>query len=207
MTKKAASETRYRSDNERKRLHVEASSHVPYRCSKCRVELTVGENWYPSRVQKRDYICNACELKRQENKTSRRAAAKRDAIAMFDPARPDDPQLKAFVEAHKETLAQLNNTHTGIKEGYLYAIRNPAWPGYVKVGRAVDPFDRLGSYQTGDPFRAYEMIHYRYTDDRIRAEAELKSRLSEYGVGGEWFLVPDEQVVKFHMEEVAKNAY
>ncbi|MEK9820466.1 MAG: hypothetical protein VW443_12860, partial [Pseudomonadales bacterium] len=38
-----------------------------------------------------------------------------------------------------------------IKEGYVYAIRNKAWPEWVKIGKAIDAQDRLNGYQTSSP--------------------------------------------------------
>ena len=58
-------------------------------------------------------------------------------------------------------------------KGYVYAITNPAWPGWVKVGMAVDSNDRLNSYQTSSPFRDF-----------------FRERCSEHS--GEWFKITRE---------------
>ena len=41
--------------------------------------------------------------------------------------------------------------------GSIYIITNPVWPDWTKVGRATDLESRLSSYQTGSPFRDYEL--------------------------------------------------
>ncbi len=76
-----------------------------------------------------------------------------------------------------------------VKEGYVYAMINPAFPGWVKVGHAVSMSDRENSYQTSDPFRGYKMIGGVYTDEREKLERlchEHCERSSEER-RGEWF--------------------
>lgn len=74
-------------------------------------------------------------------------------------------------------------------------MTNAAWPGYVKIGRAIDPFDRLYSYQTGDPMRAYQLEHYRYFPDRYDAEDRVKKLLVPWWVVGEWYRLPLADVI------------
>ncbi len=82
-------------------------------------------------------------------------------------------------------------------EGYVYAIKNPSFNGWIKVGRASDYDVRLKNYQTGDPHRAYEKIHHRYFSDRVQAETlahnELKKLTSKWN--GEWFYLRESQVI------------
>lgn len=56
--------------------------------------------------------------------------------------------------------------------GCVYVIKNPAWPEWVKVGKAVDAEDRLSSYQTSDPYRSYILHHH--IDVPNRHDTELK---------------------------------
>ncbi len=56
--------------------------------------------------------------------------------------------------------------------GCVYAIKNPAWPDWVKIGKAVDAEDRLSSYQTSDPYRSYILHHH--IDVPNRHDTELK---------------------------------
>lgn len=44
------------------------------------------------------------------------------------------------------------------REEYVYLVTNPAWPGWVKVGRTENPKSRLSVFQVAAPFRDYEMI-------------------------------------------------
>jgi len=76
------------------------------------------------------------------------------------------------------------------KRGFVYVITHPAFPGYVKIGRAFDPEARLRGYQTGCPHRAYELYAAVYFEDCHWAEKEIHARLEyEYrnGALGEWF--------------------
>lgn len=76
------------------------------------------------------------------------------------------------------------------KRGFVYVITHPAFPNYVKIGRAFDPESRLNGYQTGCPHRAYELYAAIYFEDCHWAEKEIHARLDESyrnGALGEWF--------------------
>jgi len=61
--------------------------------------------------------------------------------------------------------------------GCVYVIENPAWPDWVKVGKAVDAEDRLNSYQTSDPFRAYILHHHIEVPNRHDTELKVHQEL------------------------------
>jgi hypothetical protein len=84
-----------------------------------------------------------------------------------------------------------------IKEGYVYAIVNAAWPEWVKIGKAIDAEDRLNGYQTSSPMRDYKLIHSVYFDDRN--VAELKAHAIAQGMAprkNEWFKMTEEQALE-----------
>lgn len=87
-------------------------------------------------------------------------------------------------------FAQAGRDVDAAKEGFVYVISNPAWPGYVKIGRAAVVEDRLATFQTGCPHRAYQVEGAQYTADAVAAEAELHQALSLHREGGEWFRLP-----------------
>lgn len=78
---------------------------------------------------------------------------------------------------------QNNYSATGIKAGYVYALKNPAWPDYVKIGSAIDVNDRVASYQTSSPHRDYELISYFYSHDRVADEFNIHKLFER---NGEW---------------------
>ena len=82
-----------------------------------------------------------------------------------------------------------------IKEGYVYAITNPAWPEWVKIGMAIDAEDRCNGYQTSSPFRDYKVEHVVVTNNRRAAEAEAHKLATKIAkeVRGEWFKLDIEQ--------------
>jgi len=87
----------------------------------------------------------------------------------------------------KEVLALYDKN----KEGEVYAISNPAWDGWIKIGMAVDAEDRLKSYQTSSPCRDYVLLHREFFNNRRRAEAEAHILASEKAEErrGEWFKI------------------
>ena len=87
-----------------------------------------------------------------------------------------------------------NNSAKGIKGGYVYAIHNPAWEEYVKIGGAIDVYDRLASYQTSSPFRDYEVIGYVYSNDRLALEKEIHSKFER---NNEWVKTDKSTIKRF----------
>jgi len=86
-------------------------------------------------------------------------------------------------------------------EGYVYAIRNKAWPDWIKIGKAVDAINRLNGYQTSSPMRDYELIHAVYFDDRNKAERDAHKIAEHKGERkGEWFKITEEQALEVLQE-------
>ena len=76
--------------------------------------------------------------------------------------------------------------------GYVYAITNPAWSDWVKIGMTIDIDGRLASYQTYSPGNDYSVAHSVKVRDRRRSEALAHRRASDAsaGISGEWFKIP-----------------
>ena len=75
--------------------------------------------------------------------------------------------------------------------GCVYVIQNPAWPDWVKVGKAVDAQDRLNSYQTSDPFRSYILHHHIEVSNRHKVELQVHQELEVASAlrKNEWFKI------------------
>ena len=79
------------------------------------------------------------------------------------------------------------------KEGEIYAIANTAWINWYKIGKAVNAEDRLNAYQTGSPFRNYELVMFYKVANRHVAERSIHKLLvkKKYNKKAEWFYVED----------------
>lgn len=53
---------------------------------------------------------------------------------------------------------------------HIYIIINPAWEGYIKIGRAKNAENRLKTFQTASPHRDFELYFYKTVDDIYKAE-------------------------------------
>lgn len=98
----------------------------------------------------------------------------------------NDAAFSSFVNYSKST------------DGYVYAIKNKAWPEWVKIGKAGDAEDRLKNYQTGDPFRAYTLEFSFKVTNRHTAETEAHKALALLSEDrrNEWFKVDLETAQK-----------
>jgi hypothetical protein len=140
-------------------------------CISCSVPLTE-DNWYSSFVEKKHYKCKTCyDIRRVENRVKRGERT---------------PSLLAKLFGWKT-----QEVYNQVKEGSVYIMENPAWKGWVKVGMAVDPTDRLKNYQTSSPFRDYQLLYTYEVDDRRAAESAAHVRLAkECDNINEWFRLP-----------------
>jgi hypothetical protein len=140
-------------------------------CISCSVPLTE-DNWYSSFVEKKHYKCKTCyDIRRVENRVKRGERT---------------PSLLAKLFGWKT-----QEVYNQVKEGSVYIMENPAWKGWVKVGMAVDPTDRLKNYQTSSPFRDYTLLYTYDVDDRRAAESAAHVRLAkECDNINEWFRLP-----------------
>ena len=103
-------------------------------------------------------------------------------------------RYKTFNDAAFEGTYKIDS----IKEGYVYVITNPAWPGWVKIGMAIDADDRCNGYQTSSPFRDYVLEHMIVTKNRRKTEAEAHKAASKLSTSsnGEWFELGVEEAKK-----------
>jgi len=72
------------------------------------------------------------------------------------------------------------------KSNYVYVISNPAFEGWVKVGRATDVKHRVSTLQAGVPhIHRYVIEHVAIFSDDVPVHWELEDRKIERA--GEWF--------------------
>ena len=140
-------------------------------CIECNVSLDE-TNWYPSFVGKKHYKCKTCyDERRILNRYKKRYGDSRTSLAKF------------IAHTNKKKFDT-------VKEVSIYIIFNPSFPGWCKVGMAVDAEDRLKQYQTSSPYRDYQLIKAYDTDDRRTAEKNAHDILSQtHQRRGEWFCI------------------
>lgn len=83
-------------------------------------------------------------------------------------------------------------------EGYIYIITNPAWEGWVKIGKSINPKNRLKTFQTSSPFRDYELVYSIKTNDMTNLEYYIHLHLKDkdhYHENGEWFKITKENAI------------
>ncbi len=99
-------------------------------------------------------------------------------------------RYKNFEQAAFSSLSK----YTSSVEGQVYAVTNPNFPDWVKIGMAIDAEDRLNGYQTSSPFRDY-VLQYKYdVNNRRKAESQAHTELQKsYERKGEWFKCTPEQ--------------
>ena len=149
----------------------------------CNVDLT-GTNWYGSTKVRDIKICKSCSKKLAERSNPNRMYVNGKYVPRKHPFYKPG-RYKTFNDAAFEGTYKLSS----IKEGYVYAITNKAWPDWVKIGMAIDAEDRLSGYQTSSPHRDYILEHSVYSNEKRKAEQQAHSRAAKLAieVNGEWF--------------------
>jgi len=71
--------------------------------------------------------------------------------------------------------------------GFVYAVGHP--DGFVKIGRASNPFARISDLQTGSPYEL-RLLSYTGFYNVSDAEALLLAKFDPWLVRGEWFNLP-----------------
>ena len=173
-------------------INLEDTKH---KCRHCKVDLVPEDNWPHSYQTGRRYFCIDC-YKKHINET--RMFVNGKYVPKTHPLYKAG-RYKSFGDAAFSLLEK----GKALKDGYVYAITNPAWPNWVKIGMAVDAEDRLNGYQTSSPMRDYKLIHCVYFQNRSKAERsahKLAEKIAERR--GEWFNINNEQAIKV-LEEVS----
>lgn len=78
--------------------------------------------------------------------------------------------------------------------GFVYAIKNPVWPGWVKLGMTIDLDGRVAAYQMYTPREAYAIVHSVKVADRHISEGLAHRKAadaSKKDPSGEWFYISD----------------
>lgn len=98
-----------------------------------------------------------------------------------------------FIQKSVVNIKYEHNTKNtnNLNSGYVYAIGNPAWNNYIKIGTSVDVYDRLNSYQTSCPLRDYYLIDYIYSDDRFELEKYI---ISHHISKNEWIETTESKI-------------
>jgi len=168
------------------------------RCSRCGEDKSTLE--FNRRLVGFQDKCRPCDRANKSARSPIRTLARKMAggVRHFDDA--TSAQRKGWLTQawilHENSM-DISRNITELEErsraGFVYIVSNPAWPDFVKIGHAFDPQDRLASFNTGDPHRAYVLEYSRYFEDRIAAEKGMHDLLDACRVGGEWFRISAEE--------------
>ena len=152
-------------------------------CNTCGVELT-DTNWNISWKNTNRTQCKDCNNPNRETHNPNRMWVDGKYISKTHPLHKPG-RYKGFTDA---AFSSLDNYERST-EGEVYIMYNPSFPGWVKVGMAVDSQDRLKQYQTSSPYRDYEVVRSYKVSNRRESEAKAHEALTIEGRGrkGEWF--------------------
>lgn len=167
-------------------------------CYKCSSELH-DDNWQPSFKKRGQCLCKYCKNDNWNKTLNKKTNPARLFLnGKYIPKK--DPRYKLFKPGNYKNITDAifeQSAASTIKEGYVYAITNKAWPEWVKIGMAIDAEDRLSGYQTSSPHRDYVLEHSVFSNDRRKAEQEAHTKALKvaFDSNSEWFKLPIEQAI------------
>ena len=165
-------------------------------CYKCD-EVLGQHNWMPSFKNRNQKICKTCYRENFNSKNNK----VNNPLSMYVNGKYVSRKHPLYKPGKYKTFndAAFEGTYkiSSIKEGYVYVITNKAWPGWVKIGMAVDAEERLSGYQTSSPHRDYTLEHSVASNDRRKSEKEAHTRALPLSTDtkGEWFKLSVEQAI------------
>ena len=92
---------------------------------------------------------------------------------------------------------------TKFSPNYIYILKNKAWKGYLKIGRAKDPQKRLNSYQTSSPHRDFEIVYFKKLRNVYIIEKYFE--LNYQKTSGEWIFETEASAISKIEEIIAEN--
>ena len=165
---------------------------MTHQCNTCNIELT-DKNWQTAWKKVNRKQCTSCSKTYNKSSNPNRMYVNGKYVPHIHPLyKPGN--YKSFNDAAFSSFEKYKKS----KDGYVYAITNPAWEGWVKIGMAVDADDRCKSYQTSSPHRDYKLEHCLYFKDRRKAEQKAHEKAEEIAeeCGSEWFKIPVDEAVR-----------
>jgi hypothetical protein len=164
-------------------------------CRSCNVELT-DDNWTKGWQKYDRNQCKECSKVYNDSSNETRMWVNGRYIPKTHPLHKAG-RYKSFGDAAFSSLQKDKK----VKEGYVYAIVNPAWPDWIKIGMAIDADDRLNGYQTSSPMRDYALVYSVFSNNRSKDERKahkLAGKIAERR--GEWFKIPQDKAIKILKE-------
>ena len=95
-------------------------------------------------------------------------------------------------------MENLNIMSDQTETQYLYIITNPAWPGWVKIGHTLDPYECLQEHDNATPRRDFRMNPFVVQDGEVSAlhfRDALYADEAYITVRGDWYEVSYEDAL------------
>lgn len=103
-----------------------------------------------------------------------------------------------LISSLRENEDRIKGKQTSIEQGFVYLVKNAAYPGWIKAGMTIDFEDRLSTYNLYTPINCFQMISVKWVADRKLCETILLEELGKVSnlVNGEWFKIDESLAIK-----------
>jgi len=83
-------------------------------------------------------------------------------------------------------------------KGEIYIISNPAWKGWIKVGKSINADKRLSQFQAGCPLKDFKIVKIITVKNQIKAEKKVLEFMKFFAEdnNGEWIKINTDKAIE-----------
>lgn len=111
-------------------------------------------------------------------------------------------EAKAKLGIEDETSKPAPKKKQRSRAGYVYLVKSVT--GFYKIGRTVNPHNRLRTFNVKLPFEI-EYEHVIQTNNMYALESKLHAQFADKRVNGEWFNLTDSDVGQIKQQNFTKS--
>jgi len=156
-----------------------------------------------SKAKKRSEAAKKAWRTRRSKAKKRSEAAKKAAATRKRNAAKRSNATKSKTKRKSTTkisnAAKIVSRRGGKGAGVIYALSNPSWPGWIKIGMSVTGLSIESRYNTSYPYRDAKLIEEVRVSSRSKAERRIHKLVEEKSKArkNEWFRISQKEVRRF----------
>lgn len=177
---------------------LEKQAVVDYEAGHLILDTQFIKKFYKFSLREANYVHVYLFERKQQLKVVK--VVKQQEVKLKNPEKPVESKQARLsrklneIREMRKAEERIVGEQTQIVEGFVYLIGNDSYPGWMKVGSALDYEARLTTYNVYCPHSGFKFVGLEHVSDRRQVESDLLTEFSSHSsaVKGEWFKIGDE---------------